>query len=159
MIVQKAEPALGVGRRLRILPQPSCPPGDGFTYCKGSRSKTSTNYNTMHIKRNQLGGYDAFVRCIKPPLYSSASNRRISIKHDALMEWESSPLPRRYPSLIHQSLFKGSPPDRSQNSNRIHFYKPRIVPSLIRLADDLTGKEAGWETKIGDKNNVTKHIN
>lgn len=35
----------------------------------------------------------------------------------------------------------------------------RIVPSLIRLADDLTGKEAGWETNIGDKNNVTKHIN
>ena len=35
----------------------------------------------------------------------------------------------------------------------------RIVPYLIRLADDLTGMEAGWETKIGDKNNVTKHIN
>ena len=35
----------------------------------------------------------------------------------------------------------------------------RIVPSLIRLADDLTGKEAGWETTIGDKQNVNKHIN
>ena len=35
----------------------------------------------------------------------------------------------------------------------------RIVPSLIRLADDLTGKEAGWETNIGDKKNVNKHIN
>jgi len=35
----------------------------------------------------------------------------------------------------------------------------RIVPSLIRLADDLTGKEAGQETNIGDKKNVNKYIN
>ena len=35
----------------------------------------------------------------------------------------------------------------------------RIVPSLIRLADDLTGKEAGQEANIGDKKNVNKYIN
>jgi len=35
----------------------------------------------------------------------------------------------------------------------------RIVPSLIRLADDLTGKEAGQEANIGDKQNVNKYIN
>ena len=159
MIVQNTEPALGVGGSLRILPQPCCPQCDGFTYCKGSKPKTSTNHMTMHIKRNELRDYNAFIGCIKPPLYSSTSSRWNSINYDAFIEWESFPFPRRYPGLIHQSLSKGSPPGRPRNSNRIHFHKPRIVPSLIRLADDLTGKEAGQETKIGDKNNVTKHIN
>jgi hypothetical protein len=34
----------------------------------------------------------------------------------------------------------------------------RIVPFLTRLVGDLTGMEAGRETTIGDKNNVTKCI-
>ena len=159
MIVQRTEPALGVGRRLRILTQPSYPRGDGFTYCKDSRSKTSTNNIAMHIKCNQLRDYDEFVRCIKPPLFSSASSRWISINYDALREWESSPFSRRYPNSIHQPFSTGSPPGLPKCFSHIHFHKPRIVPSLIRLADDLTSMEAGWETNIGDKNNVTKHIN
>ena len=165
MIVQRTEPALGVGRRLRILPQPSYPRGDGFTYCKDSRSKTSTNNIAMHIKCNQLRDYDAFTECIKPSsnyspkAYSRSISQRISINYDALTEWESSPFPRRYPNSIHQPFSTGSPPGPPKCFSHIHFHKPRIVPSLIRLADDLTGMEAGWETKIGDKNNVTKHIN
>jgi hypothetical protein len=38
------------------------------------------------------------------------------------------------------------------------FTKKRIVPFLTRLVGDLTGMEAGRETTIGDKNNVTKCI-
>ena len=41
----------------------------------------------------------------------------------------------------------------------LNIFNQRIVPSLIRLADDLTSKEAGWETNIGDKQNVNKYIN
>jgi hypothetical protein len=46
---------------------------------------------------------------------------------------------------------------------RDHEYKrflyKRIVPFIHRLAGDPTGKEAGWETNIGDTKHVNKHIN
>ena len=152
MIVQKTEPTLGTGRRLPILPQPSCPPGGGLTYYDSSRSKTSTNYMTMRYKNNQLRVHDAFMWLIEtPPVCSSeaylrASGWLISINFDAYNEWESLNYPREYPDLIYQSLTLGSPPVSPRNSNRIQFQNQRIVPSLIRLADDLTGKEAGQET-------------
>ena len=148
-----------MGRRLRILPQPSSPPVGGLTYYDSSRSKTSTNYMTMHTKCKRLTVYDAFVRYNKPTFHSSEHSRRNSIKYDAFIEWESFLFPRRYPSLIHKSLWMWSPPGSPSNSNRIHLYNQRIVPSLIRLADDLAGKEAGQEANIGDKKNVTKYIN
>jgi hypothetical protein len=43
-----------------------------------------------------------------------------------------------------------------------HGYKlfnQRIAPFIHRLAGDPTGKEAGWETNIGDTKHVNKHIN
>jgi len=43
-----------------------------------------------------------------------------------------------------------------------HVYKifnQRIVPFIHRLKGDPTGKEAGWETNIGDTKHVNKHIN
>ena len=165
MIVQKTEPTLGTGRRLPILPQPSCPPGGGLTYYDSSRSKTSTNYMTMRYKNNQLRFDDALMWFIETPpgcsseAYPRASGWLISINFDAYNEWESLNYPREYPDFLHQSLFKGSPLSRPLNSNRIHLYNQRIVPSLIRLADDLAGKEAGQEANIGDKKNVTKYIN
>ena len=148
-----------MGRRLRILPQPSSPPVGGLTYYDSSRSKASTNHMTMHTKCKRLTVYDAFVRYNKPTFHSSEHSRWISINCDAFNEWESLNYPREYPDFLHQSLFKGSPLSRPRNSNRIHLYNQRIVPSLIRLADDLAGKEAGQEANIGDKKNVTKHIN
>ena len=159
MIVQITEPALGVGRRLRILTQPSYPRGDGFTYCKDSRSKTSTNNIAMHIKCNQLKATGAFAKCIEPrsncfpEAYLRSSKRRISINYDALNEWELLNSPRECPDIIHQSLSKEGPPGSPRNAAyHIHFHNQRIVPSLIRLVDDLTGKEAGQENQnIGDK--------
>ena len=165
MIVQRTEPALGVGRRLRILPQPSCPRGDSFTQNDSCSSQTSTNYMAMRINDNHLRANGAFVRCIEPPsncfpeAYFRSKIRRISIKYDALNEWESFHFHWRCPDVIHQSLPIGNPLGSSRNANRIHFHNQRIVPSLIRLADDLTGKEAGWEANIGDKKHVTKYIN
>jgi hypothetical protein len=39
-------------------------------------------------------------------------------------------------------------------------YKPkRIVPYITRLVGDPTGKEAGWETTIGDTKHVNQYIN
>jgi hypothetical protein len=38
-------------------------------------------------------------------------------------------------------------------------FNQRIVPFIHRLAGDATGKEAGWETNIGDTKHVNKHIN
>ena len=165
MIVQRTEPALGVGKRLRILPQPSCPPGGKFTFHINSRSQPSTNYMLMRINSISLEANGVFAGCIEAPsncfpeAYSRSSNRRINIKHDALTEWESSPSPRRCPDPIHQSFSTGSPPGPPKYFIRIQFHNQRIVPSLIRLMDDLTGKEAGWEANIGDKQNVTKYIN
>jgi len=165
VIVQITEPALGVGRRLRILTQPSCPQGGGFTHNDSCNSQTSTNYMSMHYNCSQLKATGAFAKCIEPtsicfPKASSRSiSQRISFNYDALTEWESSPFPRRYPNSIHQPFSTGSPPGPPKCFSHIHFHNQGIVPSLIRLADDLTGKEAGWETNIGDKNNVTKHIN
>ena len=165
MNIQKTESALGIGRRLRILPQPSCPPGAEFT-CKCSGcSQSSTNYMTMRDKHNQLRDNSKFLRSIEPlsncfpEAYLMSSNQRISIKGDVLNERESFLFTRRCPDLIHQSLWMCSPLGSPRNANRIHLYNQRIVPSLIRLVDDLTGKEAGWETNIGDKKNVNKHIN
>ena len=165
MNIQKTESVLGVGRRLRILPQPSCPPGAEFT-CKGSGcSQSCTNYITMRDKHNQLRDTSKFLRSIEPPsncfseAYLMSSNQRISIKGDALNEREYFLFTRRYPDLIHQSLWMCSPLGSPRNASRVHLYNQRIVPSLIRLVDDLTGKEAGWETNIGDKKNVNKHIN
>ena len=165
MIVQKTEPTLGTGRRLPILPQPSCPLGGGLTHYNRSRSKTSTNHMNMHTKCKRLAVYDALMWFIETPpgcsseAYSRASGWLISINCDAYNEWESLNYPREYPDLIYQSLTLGSPPVSPRNSNRIQFQNQRIVPSLIRLVDDLTGKEVGWETNIGDKKNVTKYIN
>jgi hypothetical protein len=52
----------------------------------------------------------------------------------------------------------GSPGDPP--GNRMHKFKPkRIAPFIHRLAGDPTGKEAGWETNIGDTKHVNKHIN
>jgi hypothetical protein len=52
----------------------------------------------------------------------------------------------------------GSPGDPPGNlMNRI--INQRIVPFIHRLAGDPTGKEAGWETNIGDTKHVNKHIN
>jgi hypothetical protein len=49
----------------------------------------------------------------------------------------------------------GDPP-----GNRVHQFKPkRITPFIHRLVSDPIGKEAGWETNIGDTNHVNKHIN
>ena len=46
---------------------------------------------------------------------------------------------------------------------RDHGYKgflyKRIAPFIHRLAGDPTGKEAGWETNIGDTKHVNKYIN
>ena len=165
MIIQKTEPVLGIGRRLRILPQPPFPPGDEII-CKDSRcSQYSTNYMTMRDKHDQLGDTGKLLRSIKPSsncfseAYLMSSRQRISIKGDDLNERESFHFTRRYPELIHQSLWVGTPLRSLRNTNRIHLSNQRIVPSLIRLADDLTGKEAGQETNIGDKKNVTKYIN
>ena len=165
MIVQRTEPALGVGRRLRILPQPSCPPSDGFTHNDSYSSQTSTNYMAMRINDNQFRDDGAFRGCIEPPsncfpeTYSRSKIGQISIKDDAFKEWESFPSPRRYTDSVHSSFSTGSPPGPSKYFIRIYFHNQRIVPSLIRLADDLTGKEAGQETQIGDKIYVTKYIN
>ena len=166
MIVQRTEPALGVGRRLRTLPQPSCPPGGGFTHSDSCNSQTSTSYMSMRYNCSKLKATGAFAKCIEPPstcfpeAYLRSSNRRISINYDALNEWEFLNSPRECPDIIHQSLLKGSPPGSPRNAAyRIHFHNQRIVPSLIRLVDDLTGKEAGREANIGDKQNVTKYIN
>jgi hypothetical protein len=38
-------------------------------------------------------------------------------------------------------------------------FNQRIVPFIHRLVGDPTGKEAGWETNIGDTKHVNKHIN
>ena len=46
---------------------------------------------------------------------------------------------------------------RDHGYNRI--FNQRIVPFIHRLAGDPTGKEAGWETNIGDTKHVNKHIN
>ena len=165
MIAPRTEPTLGLGRKLRIRPQPSCPPGDGFTQNDSCSSQTSTNYMDMCTNDNQLRANGAFMDCIEPPsncfpeAYSRSRNRRINIKNDALTEWESSPSPRRCPDLIHQSFSTASPPGPPKYFIRIQFHNQRIVPSLIRLADDLTSKEAGRETNIGDKKHVTKYIN
>ena len=119
----------------------------------------------MRINGNSLEANGVFAGCIEPPsncfpeAYSRSKIRRISIKNDALKEGDSSPSPRRCPDLIHQSSSTASPPGPPKYFIRIQFHNQRIVPSLIRLVDDLTGMEAGWETKIGDKNNVTKYIN
>ena len=43
--------------------------------------------------------------------------------------------------------------------HRLKFHNQRIVPSLIRLVGDPSGKEAGWETNIGDTKHVNQHIN
>ena len=107
---------------------------------------------TMRYKNNQLRFDDAFMWLIETPpgcsseAYPRASGWLISINFDAYNEWESLNYPREYPDLIYQSLTLVSPPVSPRNSNRIQFQNQRIVPSLIRLADDLTGKEAGQET-------------
>ena len=38
-------------------------------------------------------------------------------------------------------------------------FNQSIVPFIHRLAGDPTGKEAGWETNIGDTKHVNKYIN
>ena len=165
MIVQRTEPALGVGRRLRTLPQPSCPPGGGFTHSDSCNSQTSTSYMSMRYNCSKLKATGAFAKCIEPPsncfpeAYSRSKIGQISIKDDAFKEWESFPSPRRYTDSVHSSFSTGSPPGPSKYFIRIYFHNQRIVPSLIRLADDLTGKEAGQEANIGDKKNVNKYIN
>jgi hypothetical protein len=119
----------------------------------------------MRDKHDRLGDTSKLLRSIEPSsnyfseAYLTSSSQRISIKGDDLNERESFHFTRRYPDLIRQSLLMGTPLGSLRNANRIHLYNQRIVPSLIRLADDLTGKEAGWETTIGDKQNVNKHIN
>ena len=56
------------------------------------------------------------------------------------------------------NLMNGSPGDPP--GKLMHkLFNPRIVPSLIRLAGDLFGKEAERETHIGDTKHVNKHIN
>jgi hypothetical protein len=52
----------------------------------------------------------------------------------------------------------GSPGDPPGN-HMIRIINQRIVPFIHRLAGDPTGKEAGWETNIGDTKHVNKHIN
>ena len=49
----------------------------------------------------------------------------------------------------------GDPP----GNHMIRIINQRIVPFIHRLAGDPTGKEAGWETNIGDTKHVNKHIN
>jgi hypothetical protein len=64
------------------------------------------------------------------------------------------------------------PPGKEMNFNRMNgspgvppgnlmdrVFNQRIVPFIHRLAGDATGKEAGWETNIGDTKHVNKHIN
>jgi hypothetical protein len=59
---------------------------------------------------------------------------------------------------VNFNRMNGPPGDPSRNL--IHrIFNQRIVPSLIRLVGDPSGKEAGWETNIGDTKHVNQHIN
>ena len=46
----------------------------------------------------------------------------------------------------------------SKRITNTHF-NPKNRPFLTRLVGDPFGKEAAWETNIGDTKHVTKHIN
>jgi hypothetical protein len=86
------------------------------------------------------------------------------------------PLRARVETFIHKYLGHFwewlYPPGKETNFNRMNgspgdppgnlmhrLIHQRIVPFIHRLAGDPTGKEAGWETNIGDTNHVNKHIN
>ena len=101
-----------------------------------SCANISRNCTLMHIKAY----LKIFIGC-KFNLFHWIIPVTINCNHMTLFRWR----------------YTGCSPGRS---SFIKYFLPkqRIVPSLIRLVDDLTGMEAGRETTIGDKNNVTKCI-
>jgi len=52
-----------------------------------------------------------------------------------------------------------APADIPREQHYIGFLYNRIAPFIHRLVGDPSGKEAGWETNIGDTKHVNKHIN
>jgi hypothetical protein len=59
-------------------------------------------------------------------------------------------------NALHQSVQLTS--GFSQRITNTHF-NPKNRPFLTRLVGDPFGKEAAWETNIGDTKHVIKHIN
>jgi hypothetical protein len=89
------------------------------------------------------------------------SNPRKASVEATYMHVPIKTIPRRlYPpgKEMKFNRMNGSPGDPP--GNRMHQFKPtRFAPFIHRLAGDPIGKEAGWETNIGDTKHVNKHIN
>ena len=141
-------------------------------------SKLCTNYYKLHqnalILSTFLRRNSYFPNC-SLPRYKPWSIRM------GIQRFSSTCLPsndraptrsRGTPTICGCGYLDPLPPGKQQTFNRmngspgdppgvvLHLFRTnRIVPFIHRLAGDPTGKEAGWETNIGDTKHVNKHIN
>jgi hypothetical protein len=62
-------------------------------------------------------------------------------------------------SGLHSAVLSSTSDPPDSNLSTLNKYNLRNRPFLTRLVGDPFGKEAAWETNIGDTKHVIKHIN
>ena len=151
-----------------MSPQQSFCPPDGMHAPHSSCEHTRMECSNMHVKdtyasHNQSGVSMKLSYCLATYESSYPLTRLGSIgrTHDGGVP--STQVPKlsqfRLPDKrIQFNRMNGSPGD-PPGSCMHKFTNERIVPSLTRLVGDPYGKEANWETTIGDTKYVIKHIN
>jgi hypothetical protein len=121
MIVLSTKPANGVGRRLCALAHTPCPRPNSICLASNLVKSISTIHTLMH------------ANVLNTSLSRSSSYRDHMFINPSDDFIESGRSPRFRPNLV----FNNKPKNRS-------FTNPS-------LANDAIGKEADWETNIGDK--------
>ena len=143
-----------------------------------SQSSLCANYTFMHYKTLYFGrlvrSNSYFLKYSLPrykPWIIEMVIRKIS---SICLPLKGSAPTRSYctPTTCGSGCLDSVPPDKQQNFYRMSgspgdspgagmhlFITKRVTPFINRLVSDPTGKEAGWETNIGDTKHVNQHIN
>ena len=143
-----------------------------------SQSSLCANYTFMHYKTLYFG---RLVRSNSYFLKYSLPRYKPWIIEMVIQKISSICLPLKgraptrsccTPTACGSGCLNSVPPDKQQIFNRMNgspgdppgagmhlFATKRVTPFIHRLVSDPIGKEAGWETNIGDTKHVNKHIN